>query len=1480
MKRIFTLLITIMMLASSMMTCFVPVYADEQGSGDGETTSEVEIFNQEEQEEDEDVTVVAPETSDENLSEEGEEPGDVTQETSDENLSEEDEEELNNDEDELIDQVAGNLEADAAILADKTPTKCDPEIIVRDNYIFLNIGNNKIDSWLIAGCQSNSQAYAELVNQAGTVVATYPLVGVTTSNEYYLDGFYMYTHAGGIEIDLRKLIDDKVLGGTYKLKIYVPGYSTYESKAFNFATLAPRRGEKNELQNKLSQLCSAAPSDVTVSFNEAGDLVIESNTKDWLKNLAKAKGIHTSDENQYEPYTKNPEKNETIGGGYIKIDGVKLENYGELSSIKSSTLTNEVTIYSYDTTNQNIVIPKAVLEANGISHSTGDRHSYELSAEGYTVIFREDTLPLGSSIVGVSVNSSGDLVIDCTDETIKEAFISNLDNETNTDLSYVEISYGNSTAKKFSAADIQTVNGKAVISSNTIKSRFDNRIYGDATVKVKGKGYSPVTSSAFLPYLAIGSNIGSDSQGNLTVVLNLQATVLAGSNDSSNPASWEVLMQVDGSYAAADTSMVDYNDETNGQLKLTVKSLDVQKVKVVSTVAGMTDTLELTVTAEGLRVVAEKQSDTAFVGAQGDKVKKMKADAYIGENKLPEGTLLYKSSDSTIATVSSDGTVTALKPGTVTITAYVANAEDSTVYTVTEYDPDAPLTLNSTSIQIEAGETHQITAAVSGKEVVLSDLTFTSSAKAIAEPDTANPGLIKTYKKGKANITVSLKGSGKEKKAVLAVDVIDKVFKNLSLDLDGQTGTVVLYDDVVGTKKQINATGTDSYDVEIPGIQVVKYVSSDTSVFTVDSKGLLTFKKAGVATITGTVSTNPKNMNPVTATLTVEVYDFTPRLSANEVVLYSNLGYASSFKVVPAHQDSIDPPALTIKEITITGGYEVVEIDTDTYSLVIPDAIKDTVKTRKEVLTVTTNEGPVYNFDFKVTINNKKPSAKYKTSGELNTFTGENTLELMLDKLDGSIESVSADWFDVTWNDPYFYWGEVTLKDPAVKSGEITITFEDYPEPVKTKVSFKVSNKKPTVKLSASSVSVYAPEDGVKTVRVSLLNNKKVEYTDGTVVVNGLGYVDQEFPLAGDFVDIPVDTSSFELTDYMTLSYKGPYDNWAEPIVNKLTVKKITKLPKVSFKKSTIKLNRLYQETVAVPISVSGNNDLGLQINRLIPDDNNPDIAYVSYYRGSDYAFVHLTDRENTADGRYTLTFTPEYVNGSKADPIKLNVDVYSKEAKMSVSVKGSLNPLLTYSSVKAEIKVSNTTANVYNVSIDTDKDPEISDYVMIRPLGSDLLFVELTDEGRLHKFDKNTIEIPVKAELAGGKEVSATIKVKVNKKAPKILATKKVNVFDTTNNDTIVGSIVIFPQEQAMAQDLLITIEKDTGAYEVIVDEIHNDIIICSVKLVDGSKVKAGSTQNVVIKIQWAGDNGDPKYVYTTQKVSITDISKKIKRK
>lgn len=234
----------------------------------------------------------------------------------------------------------------------------------------------------------------------------------------------------------------------------------------------------------------------------------------------------------------------------------------------------------------------------------------------------------------------------------------------------------------------------------------------------------------------------------------------------------------------------------------------------------------------------------------------------------------WKSSNTSVAKVNSNGLVTAKKAGTVTITATsqtkLSIKKSFKLTVVDAKKPTSVVVEGSNKLTLDIGETNQLSASVLPTTASQS-VKYKSSATGVATVN--SKGLITAKKAGKAVITVYASGNSSVKKTVTVT--IKKLAAPSSISLSPNTNTLAI-------KKTLQLKASVSPST---ASQQLTWKSSNTSVATVSSSGLVTAKKVGKVTVT----VSSKRKSSIKKTLTINVVDpavpTSISLSVKEVML-------------------------------------------------------------------------------------------------------------------------------------------------------------------------------------------------------------------------------------------------------------------------------------------------------------------------------------------------------------------------------------------------------------------------------------------------------------------------------------------------------------------------------------------------------------------------------------------------------------------
>ncbi|MBQ5850044.1 MAG: Ig-like domain-containing protein, partial [Lachnospiraceae bacterium] len=214
----------------------------------------------------------------------------------------------------------------------------------------------------------------------------------------------------------------------------------------------------------------------------------------------------------------------------------------------------------------------------------------------------------------------------------------------------------------------------------------------------------------------------------------------------------------------------------------------------------------------------------------------------------------WTTSDTTVAKVDTNGKVTGLKQGTVTITATSKDGKALGTYTISVQNVvEQKISLNESKITMKKGTKYTwLKVDFKPENTTDKSLKWESNNKKVATVN--DNGVLNAKGIGKATITVT-SANGKTDKVTVTVTKYAVKVKKVSITskqtlMEGEKVTLPL------EVTPVNATN-----------QKMKWKSSNEDVATVNSKGVVTAKKAGKATITATAQDGSKKSAKCTITV-------------------------------------------------------------------------------------------------------------------------------------------------------------------------------------------------------------------------------------------------------------------------------------------------------------------------------------------------------------------------------------------------------------------------------------------------------------------------------------------------------------------------------------------------------------------------------------------------------------------------------------
>lgn len=239
---------------------------------------------------------------------------------------------------------------------------------------------------------------------------------------------------------------------------------------------------------------------------------------------------------------------------------------------------------------------------------------------------------------------------------------------------------------------------------------------------------------------------------------------------------------------------------------------------------------------------------TVTQDASGVTLNKTSAGMYVGQVMSLEATVLpltatnrnvsWSSSNKSIVTVTQQGKLTALSKGTAIITAKTENGGHTATcaITVTDKIPVTGLELETGSLEVFKGEKTAILATVLPANASEKGITWTTSNKSIATVNAS--GVITAVATGDAVITATtVDGNFRQQCKITVVQPVS----GITLD---QSNVKIAR----GKSKTLKATVAPADATN----KKIEWISSDPSVVTVTSSGVVTAKGEGNATVTAT----------------------------------------------------------------------------------------------------------------------------------------------------------------------------------------------------------------------------------------------------------------------------------------------------------------------------------------------------------------------------------------------------------------------------------------------------------------------------------------------------------------------------------------------------------------------------------------------------------------------------------------------------
>jgi uncharacterized protein YjdB len=322
----------------------------------------------------------------------------------------------------------------------------------------------------------------------------------------------------------------------------------------------------------------------------------------------------------------------------------------------------------------------------------------------------------------------------------------------------------------------------------------------------------------------------------------------------------------------------------------------------------------------------------------------------------------WSSSNTSVATVDSNGLVTFVSPGKATIICQTVDTgvDGTNLIATCEFyvnQPVTSVTLDYTDVTLKIGDTFRISAEVKPEDATNKKLWWSSSNTDVITVD--ETGLMAA--KGSGNATVIVQSADSGVIDVCNVSVYQPV-ETVTMNTNTMTvrkGTIFWLNATAGPEGAVNKT--------------IIWSSSDTSIATVDQTGMVTAITPGECSIIAT-SQDSGVMAKCTVVVTEPVSGI--YLNASSTTLYTG----EKFVIIP----TVEPAEADNKSVTyLSSDTSVATVDSN--------GIVTGVKGGSAIILVTTVERglvasmkvTVYEFVTKITINNESPYINYGVTRRL-----------------------------------------------------------------------------------------------------------------------------------------------------------------------------------------------------------------------------------------------------------------------------------------------------------------------------------------------------------------------------------------------------------------------------------------------------------------------------------------------------------------
>ncbi|MBR3134865.1 MAG: Ig-like domain-containing protein [Clostridia bacterium] len=271
---------------------------------------------------------------------------------------------------------------------------------------------------------------------------------------------------------------------------------------------------------------------------------------------------------------------------------------------------------------------------------------------------------------------------------------------------------------------------------------------------------------------------------------------------------------------------------------------------IVKTTNGKEAVCKVEVQTVATKINMDK-SVSIDLSKEKEKTIKVEVEPKDAKNK----SVMIRSSNEEVATIDANGTIKAKKNGEATITAEIAGTDIVETCKVTVITSPTGLKLSKTNVSLDVSETKstKLTAEVEPSTASNKNIKWTNgNSEIVYLSSTGEEATLTGLENGEATIIATIEGTNISKECKVTVTTSPK-----SIKLNKTSATL----DMSGTKTiQLSAT----IEPSTASNKEITYISSNTSIATVDKNGKVAGKKNGTATITAKTSNNKESKCTIT----------------------------------------------------------------------------------------------------------------------------------------------------------------------------------------------------------------------------------------------------------------------------------------------------------------------------------------------------------------------------------------------------------------------------------------------------------------------------------------------------------------------------------------------------------------------------------------------------------------------------------------